>query len=208
MTTDATAGATQADATATTSAQAATTTTPTTQAVGGKQPLSADEYERKLAEANREAAANRVALKKYQEAEEAAKLAAMGDVEKANKQLADAQKQIQQLRDENVKAQIRLQAKTLGIANDELISPYVLSKLEFDDDGKPTNLDKVLDEVIKNNPNLVVNKPDAGTPAAQTAGLRTPPTTPANNPGRSSIVQPGTLPANKIMKFADMDWKK
>lgn len=204
MTTDATAGATQADATATTPAQAATTTTPTTQAVGGKQPLSADEYERKLAEANREAAANRVALKKYQEAEEAAKLAAMGDVEKANKQLADAQKQIQQFKQELINAQVRLAAKDKGIIDPDIAALALHDKLEFGDDGMPSNLDKALDDLIKSKPYLLAN---AESPA-QTAGLRTPPTTPANNPGRSSIVQPGTLPANKIMKFADMDWKK
>ena len=181
-----TADAGQAPTDASTSADQASATTPTLDQASKSQ----QDYDKMIADLRKENAQHRTKLKAFEDAQAAADLAKLGDLEKATKQYEQAQKQIQQLRDENVKAQIRLQAKTLGIANDELISPYVLSKLEFDDDGKPTNLDKVLDEVIKANPNLVVQ---AGS-AAQTANQKAAPTTPANNPGRSSIVQPGSQP--------------
>lgn len=193
-----TAGAAQAVASADTSAQAATTTSPTTQAVGSKTP---EDYERMVADLRKENASYRTKQKAIEDAQAAADLAKLGDLEKATKQYEQAQKQIQQLRDENVKAQIRLQAKTLGIINDELISPFVLSKLEYDDDGKPTNLDKVLDELIKANPNI---RQEADS-AAQTANTKTPPTTPANNPGRSSIVQPNQpMAPGKVTTFHDI----
>jgi hypothetical protein len=197
---DTTADAGQAPTPASTTAQAAVPTTSTdSQAL--KSP---EDYEKMIADLRRENASHRTKLKAVEDAQAAAELAKLGDLEKATKQAEQLQKQVQQLRDENVKAQIRLQAKTLGIASDELIAPYVLAKLEYDDEGKPTNLDKVLDEIIKSNPNLVVQADSA----AQTANTNRPPTTPANNPGRSTIVQPGQLPPNTAVRFHDLTWKK
>jgi hypothetical protein len=196
MTTDATAGATQADATATTSAQAATITTATDPQAG----KSLEDYEKMIADLRKENASHRIKLKAVEDAEAARQLAALSDAEKLQKRAEQAEKQIQTYKAELVTAQIQLQATTRGIANAELISPYVLGKLEYDDDGKPTNLDKVLDEVIKSNPNLVVNADSA----AQTASTKTPPTTPPNNPGRSQIVAPGTLPQGQRISFEEM----
>lgn len=199
---DNTAAASQVDAAASTPAQAATTTPTTPQA--GKSP---DDYERMIAELRKENASHRTKLKAHEDAEAARQLAALSDAEKLQKQYEQSQAQIKKVQQENVTLQIQLQATAKGIVNAELISPYVHSKLEFDDNGTPTNLDKVLDEVIKGNPNLVVNTPEPGTPAAQTANRA--PAVPAMNPGRSSIQQPGQSTPGRIPRITDPDlWKR
>ena len=115
MADDTTAGATQADATATTPAQAATTTTTDTQAV--KSP---EDYERMIAELRKENAGARTKLKAFEDAQAAADLAKLGDLEKATKRADNAEKQIQQYKTELVNAQVRLAAKDKGIIDPDM----------------------------------------------------------------------------------------
>src|SRR5258708_465991 len=121
-------------------------------------------------------------------AKEAADLAQLSELEQEKKQRADAEARIKQYQQELVKSQIKLAAKDKGIQVDtDIIASYLYDKLEKDDNGMPTNLDKLLDDLIKSNP-VIAKKPDeSATTPAQTANQRTAPATPAMNPGRSNI---------------------
>ena len=193
--------AAQAAATVDTSAQAATQSTPTTQAVGGKTP---EDYERMVAELRRENASYRTRQKAIEDAQAAADLAKLGDLEKAQKQAADAQKQIETYKQELVNSRVREAAITKGIIDPEIAALALKDKLEYGDDGMPTNLEKALDDLVKAKPYLLTQADSA----AQTASTNRPPTTPANNPGRSQIVQPGQQQPGKVTTFHDLTWKK
>lgn len=188
MTTDATPATPQAGGTGDTSTQAVTQTTPTTQAVSGKTPLSADEYERKLAEANKEAAANRVALKKYQEAEEAAKLATLTEQERLAKHANDLQAKYDAdtsaLTERIVRYEVERQASKLGIVDPDAAAKLIdWSALEYDEDGTPTNAETLLKDLLKARPWLANTQQSKVTPSS--GGATNPSRTAAANSGLS-----------------------
>jgi hypothetical protein len=158
-----------------------------------------------IADLRKENAAHRTKLNKFEQDELARQQAAMGDLEKAQARADKAEKQIQQYRDQLVLAQVTTAALKKGIIDPDLAALAVKGSLEFGDDGMPTNLDKALDDLIKSKPYLVPQQ--AGqqpASAAQTAGMRQPPQTPANNPGRGQIVQPGQLPPKQVVRMTDV----
>jgi hypothetical protein len=74
--------------------------------------------------------------------------------------------------------------------------------IEFED-GRPTNIEKLLDKLAKAEPELV----KAQAPTAPQARLA--PATPAMNPGRSSIASPGSSIPGRIPRLEDLEmWNK
>src|SRR6266581_6403353 len=140
--------------------------------------------------------------KEREAAAQAAKDAQLSEIERVKKQAADAQQKIQQQQQQLVMAQVKLVAKDKGIINPELIAPVVERKLEYDKDGEPTNLEAVLDELIKGNPYLVKPAEPAPSPAVPTPAI------PAMNPGRSSIPGPGANPTGKPTRLSDIEWSR
>jgi hypothetical protein len=154
-------------------------------------------------------------LKAYEEAEEQQRLAAMSDLEKANKRVADAeqlhqqaQAQIKQYQQQLATAYVKLAAQAKGIIDPEMAALAIQSGLEYGEDGLPTNIDKALDALIKSKPYLAPPKP-AEQPAepapptpAQTAQATRPPAIPAMHPGRTNNAPaPGKIPSwNDIYK--------
>src|SRR5579872_6834550 len=178
----------QAGGTGSTSPQAGNTTPATPQAGGTtKTP---EDYERMLAEVRKEAAAHRTKLKAFEEAEEAAKLAAMGDLDKANKKAADLEAKLKEQQQKLVDAQVKIAAQAKGVHPDalDLVALALNGKLDASDDDFEKNLDKALEDLLKAKPLLKVAE----------SGTRAAPTTGANNPGRANVTQPGTLPPGKI----------
>src|SRR5258708_1009492 len=115
-------------------------------------------------------------LEKYQKqekeaaaAKEAADLAQLSEIERIKKQHEASEQRIKLYQQQLVMAQVKLAAKDKNIVDPDLAALAIQDKLEMDENGMPSNLEKVLDDLIKNKPYLVM-KPDA--PA-------TPPTTPA-----------------------------
>ena len=138
---------------------------------------------------------------KEKEVAEAAKKAAeeaqLSEIERIKEKHAEAEAKIKQQQAQLVTEKVKFMAKDKGIVNPELIAPYAESKLEYDEaTGQPQNLEKVLDDLIKGNPYLVVNTPASSPSPAQTQPAQTQtatPAIPAMNPGRQSIAQPGML---------------
>jgi|SRR5579872_1170016 len=151
-------------------------------------------------------------LAEYEEKERLAQEAQLSEVEKSKKAVeaekaarAAVEAQVQQLKQELVSKMVQLAAKEKGIIDTELASLAIQGKLELGDDGMPTNVDKALDDLIKNKPYLAPKptEPSEQPPnPAQTANNQQPPRTPAMNPGRSSISAPQTLQPGKPVTFA------
>lgn len=156
--------------------------------------------------------AHEKAEKEREAAAQAAKDAELSELERLKKQLSQEQQQSQQLiaalKQENISLLVRIEAKNRGIIDDEIAALAIQGKLEFGDDGKPSNLDKALDDLVKNKPYLV-SKTEApadqsSVSPAQTAQRAPAPAVPPMNPGgRAAIPAPGQLSPGQIYTLND-----
>src|SRR5260221_658252 len=146
------------------------------------------------------------AEKEAEAAKKAAEEAQLSEIERIKKQHTEAEQRIKQYQQQLVMAQVKLAAKDKNIVDPDLAALAIQDKLELDENGMPTNLDKILDDLIKNKPYLV--KVDASAPPdptpAQTANQRTAPATPAMNPGRSNIASPNTPAPGRIPTWSEV----
>ncbi len=172
----------QAGGTGDTSPQAGNTTPSQPQAGGGTKTV--EDYERMLADVRKEAASYRTKLKSFEEAEEAAKLAAMGDLDKANKKASDLEAKLQAQQQKLVDAQVRIAAQAKGVHPDalDLVALALAGKLDASADDFDKALDKAIDDLLTAKPMLKVSE----------SGTRYAPATGANNPGRANTAQSGT----------------
>src|SRR5258708_6320149 len=188
------------------SPQAGTSTT------DGQAPVSQTaptEHERIIEQLRKENASHRANLKKY-EADEATRQAAqMSELEKAQKQAADLETARDEMAAELYEARVRqdvadLVGKFNFIAPAKTIATLLLADddaIEFED-GRPTNIEKLLANLAKAEPDLV-------KPAAQQQQQQGTPTIPAMNPGRSSIASPGQATPGYIPRLTDPGvWKR
>lgn len=136
-------------------------TTPTSgQAPTGNpssQQLTAADYDRIIAELRKENATHRTKLKQIEDAQAAADLAKLGDLEKAQKQLAAAEAANAAYKQRVATYAVQLEAQKLGIVDPELAALAIAGQLEFDENGSPKNADKLLKELILAKPYLVAS---------------------------------------------------
>ena len=192
----------QAGTTGRTPAPAATTPTP--QAGAGKTP---DDYERMLAELRHENAGHRTKLKSFEEAEALRLQAQMSELEKAQKQAADLQEQHDTMAVELLEARVHQEVGKLASTMNFVLPVDILARLlltdseaiEFDDNAKPTNIEKLLEKLAKATPDLVKTE-------QQQQQQRGAPALPAMSPGRSSIQAPGTTTPGKKPSWSDVKW--
>jgi hypothetical protein len=171
--------------------------TPETPAVDGAEtPISLEEA-KKLRTAE---ASLRKRLKAYEDAEQHQKDAALSDVQKATKRAEELEQKYQQERKQRIDALVQLAASKKDIIDPDLAALAITPQLEFDDQGMPTNLDQLLDNLLKNKPYLAK--------AAQTPTASAPQFT-ANNPGRTAINQPGQTPQGRRPTLFDENiWRR
>lgn len=152
-------------------------------------------------------------LDAYKEKERLAQEAALSEQQKLEKRATEAEQLVQQYKQQLVSAQVQIAASKLGIIDPEMAALAVQSSLELDKDGLPSNLDDALKTLVKNKPYLLA--PKAAEPAkteeqqppaspAQTAQAPRAPLLPANNPGRSSIPAPNSLPPGKVPTWGEV----
>src|SRR5260221_500975 len=208
-------GATQVSSTGATPTTASTGVTPQKPTLTLEEVLK-ENAELKHAHTNAREQADRQAkqLEKFQKqekeaeaAKKAADLAQLSELEQEKKQRVDAEARIKHYQQQLVMAQVKLAAQGKNIVDPDLAALAIQDKLELDENGMPTNLDKILDDLIKNKPYLVKADASATTPAttpAQTANQRTAPATPAMNPGRSNIASPNTLAPGRIPTWSEV----
>lgn len=145
-------------------------------------------------------------LKTFEQQEEAAKLAAMTEVERVKKEAGAAAEKVKGYQRQLAAAHVQIAAQAMGIINPSLVADAIQGKLEYDEEtGLPKNLDKVLADLIKANPYLV--KLADTTPPQGTNPGHSAPAIPPMSPGRSSIpspqisAQPGKPPRLSQIKW-------
>lgn len=167
--------------------QAGTSTT------DGQAPVSQTaptEHERIIERLRAEAAANRIELKKYKDEEALRAQAQMSELERAQKAATDTQAQLESVAAELYQARVYQEVGRLAGKFNFLVSADTLAKMllidddaiEFED-GKPTNIEKLLEKLAKAEPEIVREVQQQRAPAI-----------PAGNPGRSNITPPGGPP--------------
>lgn len=173
-------------------------TTPEPQAGDGQETISLEEA-RKLRKENQTLRARQ---KTIDDAEEQKRLAALSDVEKATKRADELQQKYEAKQKQLVTAHIKLAAQAKNIIDPDLAALAIADKLEYGEDGMPSNLEKALEQLIQDKPYL--SKPAEAQPT--TPAQQRPPTTPPMNPGRSTIQQPGqaTLPRSQWPRLGDV----
>jgi hypothetical protein len=155
-----------------------------------------------------EAAAARTALKaaqaelkKFQDAQQAAELAKLGDLEKAQKQLSDTQKQLDAYKARIADYAVQMAAQKLGIRDPEVAATLIRAQLTLGDDGAPTNAEELLKDLLKSKPYLKADEPTQQQQQRVTPG--------ATNPGRGTSsgtvtkadIQAGRVPREKLVEL-------
>lgn len=178
-----------------TTAQAATTTDAQV-AEGNDTTTLSHEDARKL---RSEAANLRKRLKTYEDQEKQAQEATLSQVDKVTKRADEAEQKVKQYQAQLVTMHVKMAAQAKGIIDPDLAALAIQDSLEFgDDDILPTNLDKLLGDLLKSKPFL------ATAPTPPPANGNKPPSIPAMNPGRTSITTPGTLKPGQIPRLSDV----
>ena len=111
----------------------------------------------------------------FQAKEKAAADAQLSEVERAQKQAAEWQQKhadtTRAMQERIIGLTIQLQASKLNIIDpDAAVKLMDWSQLEFDDDGTPTNADKVLADLVKTRPYLIAPAGTANQQAGQPLG--------------------------------------
>ena len=203
MTDTTTSGDAQAATSGDTPAQAATITTSEPQA-GDDQYISLEKARELRQEANalRKREKDALAqLKVYQDAEQASKDAQLSEVERISKQYAELQEQHEALAAELYQARVFQEVSRLASKFNFMITADTLARMllldddaiEFED-GKPTNIEKLLEQLAKKEPDLVRQAEQQQQRA---------PAIPGMNPGRNTITQPGQRTPGRIPRLDD-----
>lgn len=148
-----------------------------------------------------------------EQAKKAAEEAQLSELEKLNKRYAELQSQhteySRQMQERVVRYEVEKQARALGIIDEDAAAKLLdWSELEYDDSGTPHNAKKLLEKLIKNKPYLAPpvqqqQTPNAQQPPLQGSARQQAPLTPAMNPGRTQIAQPGSNPPGRIPRLSD-----
>src|SRR5258706_16179461 len=146
-------------------------------------------------------------LAAYKAAEASAQAAQMSELEKAQKQAADLQEQHDTMAVELLEARVHQEVGKLASTMNFVLPVDILARLlltdseaiEFDDNAKPTNIEKLLEKLAKATPDLVKTE-------QQQQQQRGAPALPAMSPGRSSIQAPGTTTPGKKPSWSDVKW--
>jgi hypothetical protein len=178
--------------------------TPSTEPQAGEsQTISLEEAKKLRSEAQN----LRKRMKAYEDAERQVQEAQLSETERLKKQHSDLQAQhdtyTRQMQERIVRYEVERQATQLGIIDpDAAVRLLDWSELEYDEQGTPTNTEKLLQALIKKRTYLAPSAQQE-TPARVGA-----PVIPAMNPGRSTLSAPNSLPPGKHMTLKDVPWSR
>jgi hypothetical protein len=146
-------------------------------------------------------------LAEYEAKERQAQEATLSEVQKATKKAEELQQRYEQEHKQHISALVKLAASSKGIIDPDLAALAIADGLEYDDKGMPSNLDKLLEDLVKNKPYLAAKPAETQATPAQTAQR---PQFTANNPGRQNITPPGQqLPPGQRPSLFNSDlWRK
>jgi len=123
------------------------------------------------------------------------------ELKNLEKQLADAQKERDDERrraqERTLNYEVRLQAAQMGIVDPDVAARLLdWSEIEYDDNGSPTNVQDLLDSLVKTKPYL---KAAPARPTPTSGG--------ATNPSRSTTTAPKELSWDVIGKLTEAEYK-
>lgn len=118
-----------------------------------------------LKRARNEAAKYRTEAAKLRKAEEERARAEMSELERAKADAEAAQANIAAMRQAVAEAEIRAAAATANFADPADAIAFVASRVTYDDDGRPVDVDKLVKALAADKPHLVKRAtPGGGTP--------------------------------------------
>lgn len=146
-----------------------------------------------------EAAAERKARKaleaklaEYEKRDKEAELAKLGDLEKAQKQLADLTAQAEKYRKAAAVSELKVAAKDAGAISVNAVTAMLASQIEYGDDGQPTNVPELVKALAKDEPQLF--KAEAPRPPVSSGGASNPGRGgPVGRPTRADVLTPGRI---------------
>lgn len=149
---------------------------------------------------------HREKLTTYEKAEQEAKDAELSELERIKKQHSELQAThdtySRQMQERIIRYEVERQAAKMHVIDpDAAVKLLDLSELEYDEQGTPTNADKLLEKLLKSKPYLAPKLEEPATPEPPARGT---PALPAMNPGRSSIAAPDSFPPGKIPRLSDV----
>lgn len=156
-----------------------------------------DALKETLKKTNSEAAAHRHKAKELDDLKAQIEAEKLTETEKLQKQLASLQmehgERTRIAQERFIQYEVKLQAAALGIIDPDAASKLIaLSGLEYDEGGIPTNVDKLLKDLVKDKPYLL------GPGQKQNSTVPTPGPT---NPQRSVSASPGEMSWAKISRM-------
>lgn len=183
--------------------------TPPAGDASGKTPLTLEQALDALDKARKEAARQRVDSKRLAELEEAqrkADLDKLSETERLRKEFADlqlAQTEAQRKAQERViRAEVRAHAATAGVPPELAGRLIDYAEIEYDDDGEPSNIAKLLDKLVKQYPQLVpVRQPGA---PAQPTSVGTTPANPSRSAAQSGAITREYLDSLTARQYAEL----
>jgi flagellar biosynthesis GTPase FlhF len=115
--------------------------------------------QRELAEARREAARYRNEAKKQTDAQRSEEEATLSDLEKANRKIADLEREREDLLTRSQERAVRLAtvdaAARLGFRSPEVAYKLIdRAVIEYEEDGSPKNIEKLLKDLLQREPYL------------------------------------------------------
>ncbi|HLZ64393.1 MAG TPA: hypothetical protein VKR06_46275 [Ktedonosporobacter sp.] len=139
---------------------------------------------------------HRKKLSGYEEAEKKAQEAQLSEVERIKKQHADLQSQhdalVRETQELRVHQSVERHAARLKFIRPEIAAKLLdWSEIEYEENGSPKNIDKLLEKLVKSMPELAHA---SSQQAPSTPNQPTTPAIPAMNPGRTAIQQPSAQP--------------
>lgn len=152
--------------------------------------FSLDDAQRMIAELRKENAGHRTRLKAFEDAQAAAEMASLSETEKLKKQYEQAQQQLAELQIEQqqyrLAREIAKHAPSLNLIDPDAAALMLTAggELDYDAEGKPTNVAKLLEKLVAEKPYLVASnvRPPAAPPSSGGA----------TNPGRPGAGAPPT----------------
>lgn len=188
------------------------TTAPATTGKPASSSLTLEQALDALEKARREAAAQRVDAKRLKELEAAVKArdeADLTELQKTQKRLAElqqAQVESEHKQQERViRYAVQAHASTQGIPAELAARLIDYAEIEYDDDGEPTNVGKLLDKLVKQYPQLKASGPAATqAQAPQPTSVGVTPGNPARSGAHSGAITQEYLNSLTAKQYAEM----
>lgn len=146
---------------------------------------------------------HRKKLSAYEKAEQEAKDAQLSEIERIRKQQSELQEQhaalLTQLQEARVQQAVERSAHKLNfLVPAEMVSRLIdWAEVEYED-GRPTNVEKLLEKLAKAAPELIRKPEEVEPPPSPLTPGKVTPSIPAMNPGRSQITPPDALPPGRL----------